>query len=327
MALALYSAAFLIAALCAGLMGFAIQRGATCTVAAVEEVVSERRFRRLAAIVEAALWVAAGLIVANQLHALPSMPVGYAVSGWTLIGGLLLGLGAFVNGACVFGAIARLGSGEWVFIVTPIGFYLGCLSVAVVFGVHAPTPLQEGSPVLHASAWLVLPLPFYAAWRFSALWRGSRGAGISRVWHEALAAHAWSPHVATTIIGITFLLLLLLVGAWAYTDVLAELASGMAGNIVARTLLLGALLSGAVLAGVTARSFRSRRVSGAQLLRCAAGSMLMGWGSLLLPGGNDGLVLLAMPLAWPYAWLAFATMCATIAAAQLALQFAIRHGR
>jgi toxin CptA len=44
----------------------------------------------------------------------------------------------------------------------------------------------------------------------------------------------------------------------------------------------------------------------------------MGWGSLLIPGGNDGLILVGMPLAWPYAWLAFATMCATIATAQLA---------
>jgi len=46
--------------------------------------------------------------------------------------------------------------------------------------------------------------------------------------------------------------------------------------------------------------------------------VLMGWGSLLLPGGNDGLILVGMPLGWPYAWLAIATMCATIAVAQLA---------
>ena len=37
------------AVLAVGVMGFAIQRGATCTVAAVDEVVSKRRFRRLAA--------------------------------------------------------------------------------------------------------------------------------------------------------------------------------------------------------------------------------------------------------------------------------------
>ena len=47
MQILLTSAAFLIAAVCAGLMGYAIQRGATCTVAAVDEVVSKRRFNRL----------------------------------------------------------------------------------------------------------------------------------------------------------------------------------------------------------------------------------------------------------------------------------------
>ena len=43
----------------------------------------------------------------------------------------------------------------------------------------------------------------------------------------------------------------------------------------------------------------------------------MGWGSLLIPGGNDGLILVGMPLLWPYAWVAFVSMCAAIAAAQL----------
>jgi toxin CptA len=137
-------------------------------------------------------------------------------------------------------------------------------------------------------------------------------------WHEALAARIWSPHAATTVIGVTFVLMLLLVGGWAYTDVLAELARGMSASVGARTLLALALLAGAALGGWTAGLFRSTRLAPTQLLRCLVGGVLMGWGSLLLPGGNDGLILVGMPLAWPYAWLAFATMCATIAAAQLA---------
>ena len=112
--------------------------------------------------------------------------------------------------------------------------------------------------------------------------------------------------------------MLLLVGGWAYTDVLAELARGMSASVGARTVLALALLAGAALGGWTARRFRSTRISAAQLLRCLLGGVLMGWGSLLLPGGNDGLILVGMPLAWPYAWLAFATMCVTIATAQLA---------
>jgi toxin CptA len=43
----------------------------------------------------------------------------------------------------------------------------------------------------------------------------------------------------------------------------------------------------------------------------------MAWGSLLIPGANDGLILIGMPMLWPYAWLAFASMCVAIAAATL----------
>jgi len=46
-------------------MGFAIQRGATCAVVAVEEVIAQRSARRLAAMAEASLWVAGGLVVAQ----------------------------------------------------------------------------------------------------------------------------------------------------------------------------------------------------------------------------------------------------------------------
>jgi hypothetical protein len=125
MELALTGAAFLIGAICAGLMGFAIQRGATCAVAAMDEVVRKRTFTRLGSMVEASLWVLGGLFIAQAFHALAQMPAGYAITWTTILGGALLGIGAFVNGACVFGAIARLGSGEWAYIVTPIGFFRG----------------------------------------------------------------------------------------------------------------------------------------------------------------------------------------------------------
>jgi sulfur transporter len=53
-------------------------------------------------------------------------------------------------------------------------------------------------------------------------------------------------------------------------------------------------------------------------LRCFLGGLLMGWGSLLIPGGNDGLILVGIPLLWPYAWLAFLTMCVSVGAALVA---------
>src|SRR3982074_971175 len=102
MEIGIASVAFFCDAVCAALMGYAIQRGATCTVAAVDEIMTERSARRLLSLVEAALWIAGGLLGARPLQVLPALPAGYAVSGWTVAGGFLLGLGAVVNGACVF---------------------------------------------------------------------------------------------------------------------------------------------------------------------------------------------------------------------------------
>jgi toxin CptA len=302
--------AFVVVALCAGTMGFAIQRGATCTVAAVEEVVQRRGAGRLIALVEASAWVAGGLLIAHRLQWLAQLPVGYALSAWTLGGAALLGLGAFITRACVFGAIARLGSGEWAYAATPLGFYLGCLSVTTVFA-PAPAPALAASPVLLAApaitVWLVAA---FFAWRIAAALVAHRGR--LRV---LVGQRLWSPHAATTVIGLAFLVMLVLAGAWAYTDVLADLARGMARGVGARTVLVACLLAGAIVGGWTAGRLRVTRIRAGELARCLVGGVLMGWGSLLIPGGNDGLILVGMPLLWPYAWAAFATMCLTIGSA------------
>jgi hypothetical protein len=321
MDLVLSSLAFVIALLCAGTMGFAIQRGATCTVAAVDEVVSKRRFRRLAAIVEASIWVAGGLALAQAFHLLERTPSGYPVSYLTVLGGVLLGLGAYINRACVFGAIARFGSGEWAYFATPLGIYVGCLIVAHGFSPSAHARLPYGSPVLAAAAWLVLPFIVFLVWRlarhlFSFSPEGPRVSFLARV-NRAIAMRLWAPHGATTVIGVTFFIMFVLVGAWDYTGVLAELARGMSHSLLAKMLLLVALFVGAVLGGYTAGRFRNTRVSLKQVSKCFAGGVLMGWGGLLVPGHNDGLILVGMPLLWPYAWLAFLMMCLSIGAALL----------
>ena len=192
MGIILVSLAFVAAALCAGVMGYAIQRGGTCTVAAVDEVIAKHRFNRLTAMAEASVWVAGGLVLANSLHLLSKTPAGYAVSEWTVLGGALLGLGAFVNRACVFGAIARFGSGDWAYAATPIGFYVGCASVGTVFAPPAPHRLAEGSPVLQASVWVALPFVVFALWRLTRPLFGVRTAALTK----EVAGRVWSPHAA-----------------------------------------------------------------------------------------------------------------------------------
>ncbi|HET7526182.1 MAG TPA: YeeE/YedE thiosulfate transporter family protein, partial [Burkholderiaceae bacterium] len=124
-------------------------------------------------------------------------------------------------------------------------------------------------------------------------------------------------HAATGVIGVTFVAILLLVGVWAYTDVLAQLAKGGSMRLALGVVCLLALYAGAWLGGWTAGRLNAMRLTAAGIAKCLAGGVLMAWGSLLIPGSNDGLLLIGMPLLRPYAWLAFATMCVTVAAALL----------
>lgn len=306
----LRGATFALALICATVMGFAIQRGGTCTVAAVEEWLTARRLSRLLAIVEASVWVSGGLLIARQFGAHFVLPPAQALTVWTLVGAALLGLGALVNGACVFGAVARLGSGEWAYAATPVGFFAGCVSANAGFSRVPPTLNSEWSSLLlDAPAWLAWLFALFAVIRIALSLRPREG----HILGKAVAGRVWSPHAATIVIGIAYLSMLLLAGAWAYTDVLAELARGMAAGVSVRTLLAVALLLGAVLGGGLGGQWRREAPAPIAIGRAFAGGVLMAWGSLLIPGSNDGLVLLGMPLLLLHAWVAFATMCVVIA--------------
>ena len=286
-------------------MGFAIQRGATCTVAAVAEIIDHRRVDRLVALAETALWVAAGMLVARAVGLTMTLPRGFDIGAATIAGGVLLGLGAVVNGACVFGAIARLSSGDYAFAATPIGFFLGAW-VAVALG--GPTMTATASvPLLTAPVILSIIIAAITVFRAARLAAARRAAPVRRT--------AWNPHVATLVIGLCFVVTLVTVGAWAYTDALADLARGMSAHTGTRLMLFAALLGGAFVGGASAGLLGHRRPTARAVVRCLGGGMLMGGGSLLIPGSNDGLILLGLPLLLPHAWVAFAVMLATVAAA------------
>lgn len=307
---------FAVALAAVALMGFAIQRGGTCAVAAVEELLLQRRATRLLALAEASAWVAGGMALLQVLGRLPAAPASHAATLHTVLGGVLLGLGAWVNKACVFGAIARFGNGEWAYAATPLGFYLGCLSLPALGAMPSSAAAGGPSPVLAFPRVAALAFVVFAAARLArsgwAVLRRTEGGSLA----QAVARRVWAPHAATCVIGLTFLVVLVAAGsAWTYTDVLAELARGMGGPLAPRLALLGALALGAVAGGWTAGRLKPTMPRPARVLGCLAGGWLMGWGTLLTPGANDGLILVGLPLLRPYAWLALGTMVLTIATA------------
>lgn len=287
----------------AGVMGFANQRGGTCTVAAIEEIVSTHRFGRLLALFETSLWVGGGLLLLNAANALPTKPRGYAAGLSTVAGGILFGLGAFVNRACLFGTVARLGSGEWAYAATPAGVFIGSLTTA---GLQLATRLDKTSPLLSASAWSAL-----GALVFFILRTVTHGVAIRRS-NRHILERIWSPHIATTVIGLAFLMAFVMAGDWDYADFLSDLAHGRTLGWMPKALLSMALVAGAIAGGWTAGRIKLVSPSPSSLVRHFAGGFLMGAGASVIPGGNTGIILLGMPMLWSYAWLAFVTICVTI---------------
>jgi hypothetical protein len=322
-------ALFLLAVLCVAAMGYAIQRGATCTVLAVDEILAKGRATRLLAMLEASAWVGGGLALASVFGWGAQPPPGYAPGLATVAGGVLLGLGAFVNRSCVFGAVAKLGSGQWAYAFTPLGFLAGCWLFQAA-GAMAGPPRPTVSPVLTFAPWAAAGFGALVAWRLSGPLRRLRRAGPTagaRALVRALGEDLWRPHTATTVIGVTFLILLLTSGPWAYTDLLADLADGAASDLARRLALFAALLGGSMLGGWRAGRLKSARITAGGATRCFTGGAIMAVGSLLIPGSNDGLILVGLPLLWPYAWLAFCVMCVTIATARLVAGTAPRKPR
>lgn len=290
-----------VALLSAALMGLAIQRGATCMVAAVDEALSHRRAHRAAALAEAAVWVGGLAFLAAAVGWLRMTPTVYPVTPGTVAGGVLLGLGAWVNRACVFGAVARIGAGQWAYLATPVGFFLGCL---VPLSAPLPPAASAEFGTGHGAAAIALFFVILAVWRLVAAVRAPH-----------LGRFLWHPHRATLLIAVTFVITLLSAGAWAYTDALAALARSMDAMLPLRLAMAGALLGGAIAGGAIAGKLRRERPQASALLRCGAGGAVMGMGAMLVPGSNDGLILLGLPALLPHAWVAVAVMTLSIAAA------------
>ncbi len=106
----------------------------------------------------------------------------------------------------------------------------------------------------------------YASWRIFPTLRQLRTA--DRI--GLLQTKVWAPHAATIVIGVTFVITLLVAGRWAYTDVLADLALGMAKGLGVGSLLLVALFVGALVGGWSAgrcAASRSRPRSSFVVLR------------------------------------------------------------
>ncbi len=334
-------------------VGFAAHRASLCTVRAVAEVLDLGSAHMLASFVKAAAWTAlvSGLLLFAMQGSL--YPATQRAPYWlALAGGLLFGAGAGLNGGCALSTIQRLADGELAMLATLLAFVGGLIAwllwIEPLSG-HAaralPFRLAPGMPWAPA---LLAVLSLWGVWEAVQVWRIEHGASnappllappsapplfeppgtsppdaMSRNLHPVLRDR-WSPRAAALVMGVAGGLLYTLQGAWTYTNFLGGEASAWVGHEMSpgalRVLFLVALLAGMGLSSRQRRSFALRIPPAPVLVRSIAGGLLMGLGAAILPGGNDTLVLIAIPTLAPSALGVYAAVLAGAAIALLLLR-------
>lgn len=303
----------------AGWAGFATHRASLCNVKAVAEVLQDGRARMLASLVKAMLWSA---MVAGTVIFAIHWPVAPLMSRTplllALVGGYVFGVGAAINGGCSLSTVQRLCDGELAMLATVGGFTLGVLLWGIVESGGVATVLANAvSPwarMQGAQAAILILLWAWAAWETVRLWRTvSPLSPLGR-----MLAPKYQLSSASAVLGLVGGLLFVLHGSWTYTYLLrTEVASvfGMSPLMTWKTMLAAAVIAGMLVSSVQRRSFRLRSAGRKALGVCLLGGTLMGIGAALLPGGNDSLLLTALPALLPSAFGAYASLLAGIASA------------
>lgn len=275
-------------------LGAALSRVSLCAVASVQQAIVARDFAGLQRLALAAS--GAGIVLLLLAGVLPRavlLPAAVPFHAGIIAGGVLLGIGALLNGGCYLGSVLYLGSGNLNFLFTLAGIGAGVRAAEAWLPASG---VRSGAIASMGAAWIAGAIVF-ALLIVVLVRRGRSSAAWMALCAGVLAGLVYARHPG-----------------WSYGTVLDTLAHGRhalmdwTANLSALLLFAGAL-AGAALAG----RFHLRRPTLLRALRCAGGGLVMGMGAALVPGGNDMLLLWAIPGLTLYGALAYLVMLAVIA--------------
>jgi hypothetical protein len=216
------------------------------------------------------------------IHFAPSI----TPSSMIALGGLLFGAGAALNGACVFGTLTKIVSGDTSYLFVLPGLWLGALVLGVTGLSVQPNimaNMELSAPSLGpALLWgFALGLLILLGWLFLSKSKANKAGSMAAI-------------------GVIGGLLYTIHPAWNYSVAIHDFAQAIvsAPQHMADGLLpwlVGAACLGGVTSTLAAGTFKlklpSLRGSGGAML----GGFLMAFGLVMIPGGNDGLILFLLP--------------------------------
>ena len=297
----------------AALLGFAVHRASLCTVRTIAEIFSTRKAYMMAAMLKAVLWVmAVSVPIFLFLPGTATPNRSYAITVAAITGGFLFGVGAAVNGGCAFSTLGHLANGNLWMLTTIFGFCIGVAGLSFMIPMFEPcqalTPLLFKAPkplifTVLALLWLFL------CWEIFRLWK-SRAKGNS--WIQLFLSRYYRLSTAALVLGFSGGVLYALHDAWTYTNALKRQVQSLWQPIeqplTINLLLFIALFCGMLLSAWQRGSLRLqwRRIQ--TWPRHLIGGTLMGAGAVLIPGGNDTLMLKSLPGLSPHAIPAFVSL-------------------
>jgi uncharacterized membrane protein YedE/YeeE len=312
----------LLVLLLAALLGFTAHSASICAVKAVSEVITTHHSHMLNSFGKTAMWILTAMMLLMVLAPGSLTPTLRAPSLFSIFGAFLFGAGAALNGGCAISTVTRLGNGEFRMALTIVGIVLAIAAIDGGLLALPVTARQTLNPFVLGYWELRLAVALLLGWAIHetiTLWRRrDRSCGLV----EGLFHRPWRLSTAAAVIGLTNVAIAAVAGHWAYTGTLRDIVgANMAGLVPPSTLqitLFAALMTGVVCSALLRRTYALRCRPKPEWLRNLSGGMLMGVGIVAVPGGNDGLLLDAIPSLSPHAIPAFIALLTGIAAVKLA---------
>ena len=302
-----------VAIVTAFLVGFAMKYGGLCTYAAALQIVRERRAERLMTFLAAAAWTTLTVIpLAWFWPGELQLSMTHDQWGMILIGGWLLGLGAWLNRGCVFGTFVQLTGGNLTYGATLAGLVAGAVGarhwLADVIPVRAD-PALATVPGLLAGIWMLAAA--------AVLVTGSMEFSGHSVNRGGRRLRPVSAILIALTLGVGGGGLFAAVKGWDFAAVLVRsayhaLEIEATGPTTLAVYCTFAMVAGGVIAAVSQKHFSWQTPKLFRSLASFAGGVFMGLAAVLLPGGNDGLLLSGLPAFAPHALVGYGLMLASM---------------
>ena len=294
-------------------VGFAMKKGGLCTYAAVVQIVHDKRMEKMMIFLGVAAWAT---LIILPLHWIIPSEISLSFTHYSffiaLFGGMVLGIGAFLNKGCFFGTFVALVSGNINYIATLFGLSAGVAFTQMYISSIIPTTSDisyVNEPMIGGYVWLAVMVLFALFMAFSVKLNKDNFL-IKMMGLDVLTLQSV---FAMMTIGLGGALLYATVSGWNYSDVLTNTTSMLIGTQEMGASFIAllstfSLLAGGIVAAVTAREFSISKVRFSLISGCFVGGALMGSSSMFIPGGNDGFLLKGIPGLASHALLGYLTM-------------------